>query len=309
MDSIIHFDPANLERFWKFIAERQKIWHRRFVQEDSRPWTQDPILQKNKFTNIYRELDPGTKFVRLNVLQKDEPRPDRVFNVMIYRLICSIPTYSKLGFQLLDEFDQDYFESQLKKISDYSPTLFGNAYMISPYFSMGSRIKYVNVARLFGKIQQNFDKFFFELDSATSFQDAFKVVNGQYGFGPFLAYQVMVDLTYLIGVDQDPGILPHSQNEWARLGPGAQRGFKRLVQRGKFVDPLQGLRWLWSHQHEKMHELGLDFPYLRDAHGQDIAISLANMQNCLCEFHKYMSIGDGTGKAQRLYVPSNQKVR
>lgn len=295
------FRVEELDRFWNFIAERQAIWHRRFVEASPQPWTKDLILQKNKFTNIYRELDPGTRYAMTQILEKEAPRPDRVFNIMMYRLMCSIPTYGGFGFHLLSEFEEHKFNNHLWSIYDSGEPVFGNAYLISPYSSMGSDLKYENVSRLFGQIHQDFEGFFRRLDSAPTMEKAFNVIHGMYGFGPFLAYQVLVDLLYPLQVEGGKGILPFSHNDWARLGPGAMRGFARL---SSSQERLKGLKWLRRSQREEFDRLGIRFPFLLDDNGNRIELTLANLQNCLCEFHKYRSIQDGTGKAQRLFVPT-----
>lgn len=295
------------EIFWKFIYERHSIWHRRFVEQRPAPWTNDPILLKNKFTNIYRELDPGTEFARSRILEADAPNPDKVFNIMLYRLMISIPTYGKIGFQYLDSFDWEKFQDQLRQIYLSGEPVFGNAYLISPYSSMGSALKYENVARLFRNVHRDIDRIWGALGQCPSLEWAYKTINSVYGFGPFLAYQVCVDLMY---PNRNTGekILPFTHDDWARLGPGALRGLSRLTQYYGDRDALEALRYLWSHQHEKFgSEYGLDFPYLRDEYNQEIAISLSNMQNSLCEFHKYGSIWEGSGKAQRLFVPAERR--
>ena len=304
MNSGLVFNRDELDNFWRFVAERHWIWHRRFVLKLPREeWTQDPVLKKNKFTNIYRELDPGTMFVFRNILEReDESRPNIVFNVMLYRLMCSIPTYRGFGFQRLATFSATEFEEYLGNLYKTGEAVFGNAYLISPYSSMGSSFKYVNVARLFGHLQQNFERFWNRLDKAESFERCFKVINQQYGFGPFLSYQVLVDLTYpLPNTYAKSAIIPWSQDDWARLGPGAMRGFRRL---SRSPDRLNGLRWLRDFQGEEFERLQLDFPFLRNEDNEEIPLTLANLQNCLCEFHKYRSIQSGTGKSQRIYVPA-----
>lgn len=298
-----------LELFWKFVAERQIIWYRRFVTKLPPPWTDDPILQKNKFTNVYRELDPGTIFAKENILEQSITRPERVFNIMIYRLICSIPTYEYVGFQYLKNFDWVEFEERLAEIYRTGQPVFGNAYLISPYSSMGGNFKYENVARLFGVLKANFEDFWNALENASSLEEAFKVVNSQYGFGPFLAYQVCVDLMYPLEVDDGKSILPFTHDDWARLGPGALRGLARLTSVSSTRESLIKLRWLRDNQTAYFEHFGIYFPRLKDKEGNLRPISLSDMQNCLCEFSKYMNIRNGTGKPQRLFVSAEERER
>lgn len=292
-------NEKELETFWRFIYERHSIWHRRFELGQPWPWTDDPILRKNKFTNVYRQLDPGTVFSIERIMKADTSRPNIVFNVMMYRLMCSIPTYEGWGFRNLNEFHEDEFDEYLRGIYNSGRPVFGNAYLISPYSSMGSEYKFRNVSRLFGLLHRNYEKFWEKLMAAKTMEQAWKAINSQYGFGPFLAYQVLVDLTYPLRDADNSSILPFNQDEWAKLGPGALRGLRRITP----ANTLGSLRVLRTIQRDEFQRLGLDFPFLIDHKGREVEINLANMQNCCCEFHKYRSIQDGTGKAQRLYMP------
>ncbi|HEU5441542.1 MAG TPA: hypothetical protein VFU88_19820, partial [Ktedonobacterales bacterium] len=39
-----------------------------------------------------------------------------------------------------------------------------------------------------------------------------------------------------------------------------------------------------------------------DTSGMERELSLANIQNCLCEFHKFVKIGEGTGRGRRKFA-------
>jgi len=110
------FKLRPLDLFWWFVGERQAIWRKRFLERQSPPWTLDPILRTYRFTNVYRELDPGTKFAIENILERPFPAKDRIFNVMLYRLIGRSDTFVHIGFQKLSDFRQHDFESKLKNI-------------------------------------------------------------------------------------------------------------------------------------------------------------------------------------------------
>ena len=56
---VLTLDPV--ERFLYGIAERDAIYVGR-AAEASEPWTDDPILQNNYFTNAYGELGPNEPF-------------------------------------------------------------------------------------------------------------------------------------------------------------------------------------------------------------------------------------------------------
>ncbi len=303
------FRSDRLNLFWWFIYERQNIWHKRFVQKLPLPWTKDPVIQNERFTNVYRELDPGTQYVIKVILDIQAPKPDKIFNTMLYRLVGRSETHAAIGFQKLITFDPDYLEYSLKRIRDTSSTpIFTAAYMVSAYTLMGSKDKVENVVRLFALLHKDFHIFYSRLNSCRSAAQVYDVVRSVCGFGNFLAYQVLVDLLYPLHVYDNTPLLPYSHDDWASAGPGAQRGISMLLKEVKKVEYLDVMRWLRNNQTSEFNRLDLDFPYLIDCNGKCVDISLANIQNCLCEFHKYVKISEGTGRGRRKFTPSTSTV-
>jgi 5-hmdU DNA kinase-like protein len=296
------FNPPMLELFWTFVRERQLVWHRRHVECLPPPWTEDETLRTQRFTNIYRELDPGTQYVIHHVLNLDEPAPDRIFNVMMYRLIGRAETHAALGFQRLDTFSPEHMSQTLAHIRDVeSKPPFTAAYMVSAYTNMGSRDKITNVTRLFTRLRDNFSQLYTRIEQASSLEQIHLALSKEQGFGNFLAYQTLVDLLYPLPMYGGRPLLPFSHDDWASAGPGAQRGVRLLLLPGARAEYLDIMRWLRVHQRAEFQRLGLDFPFLQAANGSEIEISLANIQNCLCEYHKYVKIRAGTGRARRRY--------
>lgn len=295
------FTATRLDLFWRFVCERQQVWWRRFVEGRPAPWTDDPILRRERFTNIYRELDPGTQYAIERILELDAPRSDKVFNVMMYRLVGRSDTHASMGFQYLEHFDPRNMERCLKKLRAEGKPPFTAAYMVSAYSSMGSSDKIENITKLFSVLHSNFDGFFARLENSGSAAEAHATLSSVYGFGNFLAYQILVDLLYpLQGYDNRP-LLPFSHDEWASPGPGACRGIRMLLEPDTTQPLLEVMQWLRENQHSEFARLDLVFPYLKDEHAKEIPISLANIQNSLCEYHKYVKIGDGTGRGRRKF--------
>lgn len=300
-------DTESLDLFWWFITERQQVWHRRVVKEQPSPWTDDDILQEYRFTNVYRELDPGTQYVIQNILEKDASRQDKIFNVMLYRLIGRLETHEYLGFQPLEAFDAAEFEEQLKhRRDDLGETVFTGAYMVSGYNQMGSSDKVENVAALFGEVTDD-PTFFEDLLSAESLPDAYGLIRSQPGFGNFLSYQALVDLLYPVDYYDGDSVLPFSPDDWSAPGPGAQKGLKQLVTEFNGFTRLDVMRWLRQYQQEEFDRLDLDFPYLETEDGDRYELSLANIQNCLCEFYKYHKILHSNGRARRCFRDSEAR--
>lgn len=296
-----------LDLFWKFITERQQIWFRRVVENEPLPWTDDEILNNYRFTNVYRQLDPGTQYVIQDILETESSRRNKIFNVMMYRLIGRLETHKFLGFQQLESFEPSEFEERLKRRRDVNgEKIFTGAYMVAGYSRMGSSDKVENVAALFGEIASH-EEYFQQLVLADSAKEAYDLIRKQPGFGNFLSYQVLVDLLYPVEYYDGDSILPFSANDWSSPGPGAQKGLNRLVDSFDKVTQLEVMRWLQEHQQEEFSRLNLDFPYLLDKDGEKMALSLADIQNCLCEFYKYHKILNSEGRARRRFRDSEKR--
>lgn len=293
--------------FWEFIDERQNIWHKRVVEGSDPPWTQDKVLRDNRFTNVYRELDPGTQYVIQNVLERDQQRRNKILNVMIYRLIGRSETHKRIGFQTIDEFNPKEFESDLKyRRDELGEPVFTGAYMVSGYNGMGSSDKIENVTSIFEKITDN-DQFFDQLLSCKKPSDAYDTIREMPGFGDFLSYQVLVDLSYPLTYYDGKPLLSCPLDDWAVPGPGAKKGLKTLIPDIQRSEHLEVMRWLKNNQRDEFNRLDIDFTFLTDSYGNQVEISLSNIQNCLCEFYKYHKILTNEGRARRRFKPSEMR--
>src|SRR3989304_2488073 len=117
-----------VESFFKFIAERHAIYIRR-TRGDEWPWTDDPILQKYKFTNIFRELDTGTIYCREAIRDPYADHPELFFNVAMYRLFNWVPTFETIGF--VEEFDTKYVNKVVRRMREQRQQIFTGAHMIT----------------------------------------------------------------------------------------------------------------------------------------------------------------------------------
>jgi len=300
-------------QFWRFIYKRQKVWQKRVVELEKPPWTTDDIIRSNRFTNVYRELDPGTQYAIQNILELDASKENKIFNIMIYRLIGRSETHEFLGFQSISEFDADEFERRLKQRRDRDgETIFTGAYMVAGYSQMGSSDKVENIARLFDEISSSYHEDIIQILSSNSLKEAYEAIQSIPGFGKFLSYQVLVDLLYPVEAYNGSSLLPFNQNEWAKAGPGAQKGIKSLRAESE-LRYLNVMEWLYENQESEFERLDIDFPYIKDGCGKKKRLSLPNIQNCLCEFYKYDKIKQDNGRARRRFDPregrSPQEIR
>src|SRR6185436_19629098 len=74
-----------LDQLGYYTSERQRIW---FVREHGAvpPWTTDLVFATNRFTNVYRELDPGTIYAH-ECIAKCDDRRHAVWWAVVYRML------------------------------------------------------------------------------------------------------------------------------------------------------------------------------------------------------------------------------
>lgn len=276
-----------MDEFWKFIYERQEIFHKRFVLKEPPPWTNNPILRDYKFTNVYRELDRGTVYLIDKILPHEDKKAV-VFNVLIYRLFNKTETMDLIGFQELDKFDINKLHPILMEVWERGEPLFTSAFMVAAQDRFGgSKIKFENYLKIFDKIHKDMDRIYDGIKNASSMEEVFDIVRGLQGFGRFLAYEVAVDLNY------DREICQFSEDDFVNVGPGCKKGldfiYSGLKRYAEYVDKIHELRYS---QKDHFKRLGLeDFKYWN---GKEL--TLRSVEHALCEFSKYWRAKQGTGR-------------
>lgn len=275
--------------------------------------TRDPILQQYRFCNVFRELDRVTQWIDRRIRKPFADHPDLWMMLAIARTInwpetlefimnrhqvrCPEPAFpgqwgfspSKMGDML------DYWSRRGNKV-------YTGAYMIraesNPKAEWYSWSKQRYIAEIvLGRLWEDRQMFQNYLDNPSgaiaptmegmwgSLQDKKYI-----GWGPFMAYQVVVDLRHTRYLREASDI-----QTWAALGPGSRRGLNRLA--GRPVDyPLKQEEGLIEMQdlHRNQHKWRA--PWVPP-------IDLSDIQNCLCEFDKHERVRLGQGKPRAKYVP------
>src|SRR5215469_33162 len=88
------------DAYWKFAAERQRVFHRR-ASGMPPPWTADPILAKHQFTNVYRAADRVSQYLIREVIYTGPQDPQEVvFRVLLFKFFNRIQTWELLRERL-----------------------------------------------------------------------------------------------------------------------------------------------------------------------------------------------------------------
>jgi hypothetical protein len=263
--------------YW--IQEREKIRE----QKDSgvpRPWTKDPILASYRFCNVRRQDDKVTRWLADNWYPHWDT-PNFVANMTIARLINESPTLEFMS--QFTEFWADWFPrvltNRLKSWRDQGNRVFNPAYIVTTCGKKMDKLDYViRVASDVRKLPRPAPD-----ESLASYFGLLTTVDGL-GAG-FLAAQIVADLKHTPLLSTAP-----DWHVWCAPGPGSMRGFNRLC--GLAPDARK-----WNADEFRRHIKELQFAILS---GANVSIDSQDVQNCLCEFDKYMRARDG-GRPKQNY--------
>jgi hypothetical protein len=289
------FNEEVLEVFKYYVSERYKMHLLKDVEQKPFPWTEDRILSMYRFTNVRREHDKNSKYLR-NIVQEHGNRLTLgvLCNIILFRLFNKIETMEYLGRWVdFNAYDEDMVRKQLKKAPE------GYVYFTNAYLSSGMKKEFnkyfpqekmrvmniPNVVNLFSvKLWQGVKN----AESPQQVVDALKQVNG---ISDFLAYQIFVDLTYL----ED---FPWSENEFVMAGPGCRLGLGFLFEHSGNLTDEELLFWLRDHcpiRREWCQE------HMWDLRVEDRYMNIMSLENCMCELGKYMKAKLRVGRPRNLY--------
>jgi hypothetical protein len=293
-------DRKYLDKFWSFIYERHSIWYRRFILKQPAPWTDDQLLREYKFTNVYRELDRGTIYLLDNIRGHGEPI-DQVWNIIVYRMFNRISTYELLTFQSVSRWQKPRmfraFFDELRGYQDAGNALYTDAHLVCAYASFPGKDKLERFEYIFQGVLQGMETLMKIINKAKSLETVHKALSAFPGVGPFLAYEMAVDISYC-----DWNNL--GEDEWVNPGPGCQRGLKAIFPDITPKEYIWRIKELREIQNEEFDRLKLPF---RDIAYQEKELTLRNIEHCLCEAFKLFKAMDGTGRPRNKFIQRAEK--
>ena len=274
--------------FWYWITERHDIYLRRKTL--TKPWTKDRILQQYKFTNAFRQLDKGT--IALRKMVEKYPSADSssiLFNVWWYRLFNWHEHAELCGF--VTDFAE--LVSYMTMRHETGKRVFTNAHMTTGVSCEDKYVSYLRAAREAFDNAENVHKVW----RNSSMEDTFARLRRYYMVGPFVAYEIVCAMRFLV----PPA--PIDVDDWANLGPGARRGLIRLgllspSRTGKQAQELglAAMKDLLAEAKETLPERVLE---------AEVPFELREIEHSLCEFDKYERVRRGEGKPRLKYDGGN----
>lgn len=283
------------EAYWRFAAERQAIFHRR-VRGEPGPWTTDEILAGYKFCNTYRASDRVSQYLIREVIYgpsaADLSDEDILLRIVLFRLFSKERTWEimerAVGGIRRATLDVDHLGDVLCEARMLGP-IYTAAFILSAQAPYGHAAKHRNhlalVKEMFqpGGLGKN-------LATARSLKDVYETLISWPMIGPFLAYQIAVDLNYSTVVD-------FSENDFTVPGPGAVRGLRKVFIEAGDRTPHELIMDMVHGQEDAFATLGIEF---KDLFGRPL--HAIDCQGLFCEVDKYSRVAFPELKSARLRI-------
>lgn len=248
-----------LQKLVYWIKEREQM---RIRKEAGGKWpfSEDPVMANNRYTNVRREDDKVTKWLADNWRY---PREDLTKWMCLARMVNYIPTLEEIKNRV-SEWDAPLIQYTINVRIRGGEKTWSSAYMITTCGKKMDKTDYV-VNWVSDKAP--------EVSDYTTCGEAFKKLVTVDGLGSFLAGQIIADLknTKTSGLAS-----ARDFNTFSVPGPGSLRGLSALY--GMTITPQLYLNAIWTAWDYVEPLLP---PELQD-------LSMQDLQNCFCEFSKFV---------------------
>lgn len=271
--------------YFHFMEKRMNIFWSKY-ENKKYPWTNDPILRKHKFTNVYRACNRVSQYLIKNIIcdtSKDYSDQDLFLRILIFKVFNRIDTWEYLeqitGGLSIRTFNVERLSKLLSGRIANQP-IFNSAYLMTgshhDYIEFGS--KHERWLRMIEKEFVN-GPLISKILSAKSMEQVFEYFLSCPFIGGFLAYQYTIDLNY-------SNLIDFSENSFVKAGIGAIRGIKKcFIDLGKYSyeDAIKYTYENLDKYREKYEHSNFNNLFGREP-------TLIDLQNCFCETDKYLRV-------------------
>lgn len=313
--------PAIFHPLLGFMKERHQIYLRRKNGMKGPPWTEDAILQTYSFTNVYRELDRVTVWVRKHIREPFAGHRHLWFMTCIARQINWPDTLEELmadkkgawpHSQGTSAWNWERCRDVLRARAATGAKVYTGAYMLRGPIQgdpSGSQDKpNYTTLRVLQPVWEDRHRIA-PLIQGTSLQTAHSALMGHHGWGGFMSYEVVCDLRYTDYLSKAPDKLT-----WSWAGPGALRGLQRIWGEYHHKGTSENERKSWntrqrrpSEQEQALERMAEILSYLRTQWPRGWpALEMREVEHSLCEFDKYERARLGQGRPRSKFTPTKE---
>jgi hypothetical protein len=279
--------------YWRFARSRHDVYERRILGADL-PWTDDPVLSMYRFTNAFRAADRVSQEL-LHAQRNGSSDPYEVlFRTLLFRFFNKSQTYQFLT-ELLGRapswasFQMAAYDEALGGRLGSGQRLYSAAYIIpSPPFAFARKhrnhlalLEHVMAGDMAGALVR-----------ARTLKELYHLLVQLPGLGPFLAFQLAIDLGYATPWAVD-------ESEYVVAGPGAASGIRKCFSDTGGLSSADLIRWMTDTQNQHFTTRGLAPVTLFGR-----PLQLIDCQNLFCETDKYARVMHPTvrGVGNRLRI-------
>jgi hypothetical protein len=267
--------------------------------------TDDPIIANYRFTNSYRVLDRVTQYLLTHVVYDEERSArDTLLRILLFKIFNKIETWDLLAaeFGPLGEcvFDVSVFDKFLRSARADGRRIYSNAYITPPIIGVEGP-KHLGHLRWLDRVLE--DGLDVELATTDSLSEIYERLARYDGFGPFLAYQLAVDVAY-------SPLTSATEDDFMVAGPGAIDGVTKCFPTAGKRDVPRIIYTVCDEQDLWFEHFGINFPYLLGRRLRPI-----DCQNLFCEISKYARVAhpeitgsQGRTRIKQSYRPSRSPM-
>lgn len=277
-----------------YLQERETI---RTLKEsgESKPWTDDVILQNYKFTNVLRRDDKTSRWFIDNWYQPnyDAPAEDVLLNAIYARYFGTITFGKLMGWSTYADYDVDELYKKVEGFLEEGHSIFTGAYVITNGGIKAPKYEVV-IKHYIDGIYDEIPEIVKVFDKNRSWEEAAKFMMQFNGFGGtgFMVKEVLSDCQYTAWMNN-----PVDKYTWTPMGPGAIRGLNRVMGRNLNSSIREPIPIMLKLYHRLLGDLN---PNLIQGE-PDGPWDLHGLQFALCELDKYLRVKTGEGKPRSRY--------
>ncbi len=280
----IHYIKLNKPRksvlydtYWQFTSKRFDVFSKRLTDSIG-PWTKDPVIAHNRFTNVFRASDRVSQYL-IKLQYEEQDLEEIFFKTMLFKIFNKIETYQYLERELGEiRYKSFSFEKYnrllITRLSKHN-TIYSAAYIMPSVGNVfGYKFKHSNHLALLSKMMA--DKLYRFVAECKTLKEVFHLLLAYPSFGNFLAFQYTIDLNY-------SNLINFSEMDFVIAGPGAKNGILKCFSSMGDYSLEDIIKMMAENQEAECERLGLTLPTLWGR-----KLQLIDCQNLFCEVDKYL---------------------
>lgn len=290
-------DKNMYSMFREFVRERHQIYTRRQMGVSPQYWTNNPLLWR-KYTNVFRFLDPGSQYV-IKMLQEEDLAPgDALARAFLYRYTNRPQAWDAMKevlgrWPLASDMTSELADGLVYLRETMGVQIFSGAYVIMPAPNTpGDKVRHALALAQRVTHPDSPQNVLEKVVGAATPRAAFDALRAHNGVGNFMAMQILTDFGYY---------WPEwDENAFVIAGPGSLRGAAHVAPKARAEDVIA---WVQEDLIDRA-----DMPWVGDGEYYSRILSRMDIQNCFCEFSKYIRALKTESVPARPYQPKTKTV-